>query len=84
MKRKLFYFLLFIMIFSLSSSAFSAQKNSDFDRADKLVAEGKIPMYVRNKGQFVYSYVRGAAHFQRMPHKAVTCYIGSAFNSKLY
>ena len=28
---------------------------SDFDMADKLVAEGKIPMYVRDKGNFVYN-----------------------------
>ena len=43
------------IIFSLISTTFAAQKISDFDRADKLVAAGKIPMYVRDKGKFVYN-----------------------------
>ena len=43
------------VIFSMASTTFAAQKNSDFERADKLVAEGKIPMYVRDKGKFVYN-----------------------------
>ena len=41
------------VIFSLASSAFAAQNN--FDIADKLVADRKIPMYVRDKGTFVYN-----------------------------
>ena len=31
------------------------KSNPDFDRADMLVAQGKIPMYVRDKGIFVYN-----------------------------
>ena len=48
-------FCLAVLILAFASSAFAAQKNSDFDRADRLVAEGKIPMYVRDKGKFVYN-----------------------------
>ena len=33
----------------------SNAKDENFERADKLVAEGKIPMYVRDKGKFVYN-----------------------------
>ena len=36
-------------------ATFAAEKMSDFDMADKLVGEGKVPMYVRDKGRFVYS-----------------------------
>ena len=43
------------MIFSWNSSVFAEEKISDHDMADKLVAEGKIPMYVRDKGNFVYN-----------------------------
>ena len=35
--------------------AFAAEEMSNFDMADKLVGEGKIPMYIRDKGRFVYS-----------------------------
>ena len=48
-------FCLAVLILALASSAFAAGKNSDFDIADKLVADGKIPMYVRDKGKFVYN-----------------------------
>ena len=40
------------VISSLVSSGFAA---SDYDMADKLVADGKVPMYVRDKGNFVYN-----------------------------
>lgn len=33
----------------------SNPKDENFDRADKLVAEGKIPMYVRDKGKFFFN-----------------------------
>ena len=33
----------------------SNPKDENFERADKLVAEGKIPMYVRDKGKFIYN-----------------------------
>ena len=52
-KQKIFC--LAVLILACASSAFAAGKNSDFDIADKLVAEGKIPMYVRDKGKFVYN-----------------------------
>ena len=32
------------------------ESDPDFDRADKLVGEGKIPMYVRDKGKFFYNH----------------------------
>ena len=51
--RKIFCFA--VLIWVLTSSAFAAGKKADFDIADKLVAEGKIPMYVRDKGKFVYN-----------------------------
>ena len=54
--KKFFYAAAVVaIIFSLISTTFAAQKISDFDRADKLVAAGKIPMYVRDKGKFVYN-----------------------------
>ena len=54
--KNLFCFLLFVMIFSFVSTAFAAAKKfSAHDMADKLVAEGKIPMYVRDKGNFTYN-----------------------------
>ena len=53
MKRKLFFSLVVLaVISSLVSSGFAA---SDYDMADKLVADGKVPMYVRDKGNFVYN-----------------------------
>lgn len=38
-----------------ATGAFAAKRMSNFDIADKLVAEKKIPMYVRDKGDFVYN-----------------------------
>ena len=32
------------------------ESDLDFDRADKLVGEGKIPMYIRDKGRFFYNH----------------------------
>ena len=50
-----------IITLLLVQSAFGASTRqateniSDSDMADKLVGEGKIPMYVRDKGKFVYN-----------------------------
>ena len=38
---------------TVASKAIKSDPN--FDRADMLVAQGKIPMYVRDKGKFVYN-----------------------------
>lgn len=47
---------LLVVSSALGASTHQATENiSDFDMADKLVGEGKIPMYVRDKGKFVHN-----------------------------
>ena len=40
---------------TLSNSSGAKGSNSNWDRADMLVGQGKIPMYVRDKGRFIYN-----------------------------